>query len=195
MIAIFGLGNPGSEYEMTRHNVGFMVVDAIAKNLKIDFKHGKGEYVIGSGKYKGREILLVKPLTYMNNSGVAVKDVVEQFKIDVKDIWVICDDLNLPLGMIRIRQKGSDGGHNGLYSIIYHLKTIEFPRLRCGIGNPEKMQNMVDFVLSKFDDDEIEKVNDMIDRAVEATFCFISDVILTAMNRFNKKVMTGNKTP
>ncbi len=195
MIAIFGLGNPGSEYEMTRHNVGFMVVDAIAKNLGIDFKPGKGEYVIGFGKYKDKKISLVKPFTYMNNSGIAVKDVVERFKIDFKDTFVICDDLNLPLGMIRIRQKGSDGGHNGLYSIIYHLKTIEFPRLRCGIGNPEKMKNMVDFVLSKFEADEIEKLNNMIDRAVEATLCFISDGILRAMNKFNRKVVAGGKTP
>ncbi|CUT03387.1 aminoacyl-tRNA hydrolase [Candidatus Kryptobacter tengchongensis] len=195
MIAIFGLGNPGREYEMTRHNVGFMVVDEIAKKLEIDFKPGKGDYLISPGKYKGSEFLLVKPLTYMNNSGIAVKDVVERFKLDLKDVFVICDDLNLPLGVIRLRQKGSDGGHNGLYSVIYHLKTTDFPRLRCGIGNPEKMRNMVDFVLSRFDDDEIDKLNEMIGQAVEATFCFISDGILTAMNRFNKKVKPKDKTP
>ncbi|MEN3039119.1 MAG: aminoacyl-tRNA hydrolase [Candidatus Kryptonium sp.] len=195
MIAIFGLGNPGVEYEMTRHNVGFMVVDEIAKRVDVNFKSGKGDYLISSAKYKGNEFLLVKPLTYMNNSGVAVRDVVERFQIGLKDVLVICDDLNLPLGVIRIRQKGSDGGHNGLYSIIYHLKTAEFPRLRCGIGNPEKMKNMVDFVLSKFDEDEIEKLNEMIKQAVEATFCFISDGILTAMNRFNKKVKLKDKSP
>lgn len=190
MIAIFGLGNPGREYEMTRHNVGFMVVDALAEKIGVDFKPGAGDYLIGSGRRAGKEILLVKPLTYMNNSGVAVKDVVEKYKIDLRDILVICDDLNLPLGVIRIRQKGSDGGHNGLYSIIYHLKTMEFPRLRCGIGNPEKMKNMVDFVLSKFDEDEIEILKEMIARAVDATLCFISDGISVAMNRFNKKVKT-----
>ncbi len=190
MIAIFGLGNPGREYEMTRHNVGFMVVDALAEKIGFSFKPGRGDYLIGSGRHAGKEILLVKPLTYMNNSGVAVKDVVERYKIELRDILVICDDLNLPLGVIRIRQKGSDGGHNGLYSIIYHLKSIEFPRLRCGIGNLEKMKNMVDFVLSKFDGDEIEILNEMIAKAVDATLCFISDGILVAMNRFNRKVKT-----
>jgi PTH1 family peptidyl-tRNA hydrolase len=195
MIAIFGLGNPGREYEMTRHNVGFMVVDALAEKLNYDFKPGKGDYLIAPGKYKGKEILIVKPLTYMNNSGIAVKDVVERFEIDLRDILVVCDDLNLPLGMIRIRPKGSDGGHNGLYSIIYHLKTIEFPRLRCGIGNPEKMKNMVDFVLSKFDDDEVEVLREMISNAVDATLCFVSDGVLSAMNKFNKKAKSKDKTP
>lgn len=188
MIAIFGLGNPGGEYEMTRHNVGFMVVDALAKRLGFNFKPGAGDYLVSLGKYAGKEILLVKPLTYMNNSGVAVKDVVERFKIDLKDILVICDDLNLPLGVLRIRQKGSDGGHNGLYSIIYHLKTTEFPRLRCGIGNFERVQNMVGFVLSKFNDDEIKILNEMIANAVDATLCFITDGILIAMNRYNRRV-------
>lgn len=192
MIAIFGLGNPGREYEMTRHNVGFMVLDAIARKIGIDFKPGAGDYLIGPGRYSGREILLVKPLTYMNNSGIAVKDVVERFKVELRDVFVICDDLNLPLGIIRIRQKGSDGGHNGLYSIIYHLRTIEFPRLRCGIGNPEKMKDMVEFVLSRFEDDEIEILNEMIVRAVDATLCFVSDGILVAMNRFNRRVKLKN---
>jgi PTH1 family peptidyl-tRNA hydrolase len=190
MIAIFGLGNPGKDYEMTRHNVGFMVVDALAEKIGFSFKPGAGDYLVGSGRYAGKEVLLVKPLTYMNNSGIAVKDVLENYKIDLRDILVICDDLNLPLGVIRIRQKGSDGGHNGLYSIIYHLKTIEFPRLRCGIGNAEKMKNMVDFVLSRFDDDEMGTLKEMIERAVHATLCFISDGILVAMNKFNKKVKT-----
>jgi len=192
MIAIFGLGNPGREYEMTRHNVGFMVLDAIARKIGIDFKPGAGDYLIGPGRYSGREILLVKPLTYMNNSGIAVKDVVERFKVELRDVFVICDDLNLPLGIIRIRQKGSDGGHNGLYSIIYHLRTIEFPRLRCGIGNPEKMKDMVEFVLSRFEDDEIEILNEMIVRAVDATLCFVSEGILVAMNRFNRRVKLKN---
>lgn len=195
MIAIFGLGNPGKEYEMTRHNVGFMVVDALADKLGIALKPGKGDYLIGPGKYEGKELMLIKPLTYMNNSGIVVKDVVERYRVDVRDVFVICDDLNLPLGMIRIRQKGSDGGHNGLYSIIYHLGTIEFPRLRCGIGNPDKMKNMVDFVLSKFDEDEIGIVNDMIGLAVEATLCFISEGVLKAMNKFNRKVKLKFDTP
>ncbi len=192
MIAIFGLGNPGKEYEMTRHNVGFMVVDAIAEKLGVDFKAGSGDYLISRGKYAGKDILVVKPLTYMNSSGIAVRDVVEKFKIDLRDILVICDDLNLPLGVIRMRQRGSNGGHNGLYSIIYHLKTVEFPRLRCGIGNPEKMKNMVDFVLSKFDDDEVEQLREMVSIAVDATLCFISDGISVAMNKFNRKVKSKN---
>ncbi len=190
MIAIFGLGNPGREYEMTRHNVGFMAVDALAEKIGFNFKPGGGDYLISSGRCAGKEILLVKPLTYMNNSGVAVKGVVERYKIELKDILVICDDLNLPLGVIRIRQKGSDGGHNGLYSIIYHLKSIEFPRLRCGIGNSEKVKNIVDFVLSKFGEGEIEILNEMIAKAVDAALCFISDGILVAMNRFNRRVKT-----
>ncbi len=195
MIAIFGLGNPGKEYEMTRHNVGFMVVDALADRLEITFRPGKDDYLIGPGKYKGKEFVLIKPLTYMNNSGIVVKTVVESYRVDVRDVFVICDDLNLPLGTIRIRQKGSDGGHNGLYSIIYHLGTIEFPRLRCGIGNPDKMKGMVDFVLSRFGEDEIGIVNDMIELAVEATLCYISEGILKAMNKFNRKVKLRSDTP
>jgi PTH1 family peptidyl-tRNA hydrolase len=194
MIALFGLGNPGKEYEMTRHNIGFMVVDEIADGIKVEFKPGKGNYLIARGRFKSKEVLIVKPLTYMNHSGIAVKDAVDRYNLNLEDILVICDDFNLPLGMIRIKPKGSDGGHNGLYSVIYHLETDEFPRLRCGIGNTERMRElgMVRFVLSRFDDDEISTVKDMVKLASDAALCFISDGIQTAMNKFNKKVKVMN---
>lgn len=194
MMAIFGLGNPGWEYERTRHNLGFMVVDKLAEKLNVNFKPGKGEYILAETKFKDKEIIIVKPLTYMNNSGTAVKDVVERYGVDLKNILVVCDDFNLPLGVIRIRPGGSDGGHKGLRSVIYHLESENFPRLRCGIGTSERIENAVEFVLSNFTEDEFKIVSQMVDTAVDAILCFVSDGIQTAMNRFNKKVKQNLKT-
>lgn len=188
MITIVGLGNPGNEYEETRHNVGFVVIDALCKTLRTNPEAGKGDYLIATGINRGYEIALVKPLTYMNNSGLAIMDLLERYELRLKDLLIICDDFNLPLGRLRLRPAGSDGGHNGLSSIIYQLQTDEFPRLRCGIGNPEAMlkaSNATEFVLSIFEPEEEPLLREMIRNAHDAALCFASDGLPTAMNRWN----------
>ena len=172
MLAVIGLGNPGSGYETTRHNVGFMVVDAAAKQLRIRFKSGKGDYLIGEKEIGPNRTLFVKPLTYMNNSGLAVLDIVERYSLHAGELFIVCDDFNIPFGTLRLRMKGSDGGHNGLYSIIYNLGSDEFPRLRCGIGQENRTgTDMADFVLSPFDDNEITGLPGMVNRARDCVIC------------------------
>ena len=188
MFVIVGLGNPGSAYEGTRHNIGFAVVDALARKLGVDFRPGRGEFVIGFSGSSEKKIALVKPLTYMNNSGIAVREIVDWYKISLHDLLIISDDFNIPLGAIRMRLDGSDGGHNGLYSIIYQLQSDEFPRMRCGIGSesmPKNKKEMADFVLSPFEKQERETVRDLIQRAQEAALAAATEGIETAMNRFN----------
>ncbi len=184
---IVGLGNVGREFEGTRHNVGFMVADEVASKFKKKFLPGKGEYYVSEMRHAGEAVVLLKPTTFMNNSGVAVKDAAEKFGIELKDLLVICDDFNISLGKLRLRKNGSDGGHNGIYSIIYHLNDDGFPRLRCGIGTEEVTpgRDMADFVLSKFEAEEIPEVEKMVKSAADAVFVFINEGIETAMNRFN----------
>ncbi len=186
-ISVAGLGNPGAEYESTRHNIGFQVVDILCRRLHKPPRAGTGNYLISWARVDSTEVALLKPMTYMNNSGEAVADALQTFQVDQSDLLVICDDLALPMGTLRFRQKGSDGGHNGLYSIIYHLRSDEFPRLRCGVRKevmPPK-QEMVDFVLSAFDAGEVSAADDMIARAAEAVIEFAYAGIARAMNRFN----------
>ncbi len=188
VITIIGLGNPGNEYEETRHNVGFMVADALCETLQTDFEVGKGDYLIAVSRYGGREIRLVKPLTYMNNSGLAVADLIERYRLNIKDILIVCDDFTLPLGKIRLRAKGTDGGHNGLYSIIYQLRTEGLSRLRCGIGrlHPQGQKfNPTEFVLSVFDQSEGPSVRKMIEEARDAALCFATEGLIAAMDHWN----------
>lgn len=197
MYTIVGLGNPGSEYDGTRHNLGFSVIDVLCEKLGVHLALSKGEYLIGKGTYQGNHCFLVKPLTYMNNSGLAVHDITVRYGIPLEKLLVICDDFQLPLGMLRLRPKGSDGGHNGLYSIIYHLQSENFPRLRCGIASekiPRKKTEMTQFVLSVIDKDEEPKVKDMIDRACDASLTFIAEGIKAAMNKFNTSRLIGTTT-
>lgn len=184
---IVGLGNPGFEYEDTRHNVGFKVADVISAKLKQPFKPGRGEYLIAVGKFEGRGIVIVKPLTMMNNSGLAVLDVFERFKASFDSLVVVVDDFALPLGTLRLRQKGSDGGHNGLASLIYLLGTNEFGRIRCGIKRevmPPKSE-MAAFVLSPFEREEKPAVGDMVVRAADAALEIVRSGFPRAMNLFN----------
>jgi len=182
--ALVGLGNPGSEYELTRHNVGFLVVDRIAHLLKARFKPGKGRYHLAQCTYRERHVLLVKPQTYMNASGEAVSELVHRHQVPLEQLLIILDDFQLPLGKIRLRPRGSDGGHKGLASVIYHLRSEEIPRLRVGIGD-DLRGDPVSFVLSKFTRDEMQQVPDMVDRAAQAALAFVVDGIEAAMNRFN----------
>jgi PTH1 family peptidyl-tRNA hydrolase len=169
-VAIVGLGNPGTQYRDTRHNVGFMVVEELCRRFRIALKPGKGDYLIGRATLEGTDLHLAAPMTYMNNSGAAVADILERFRIAHRELLVVVDDFALPLGTLRFRLKGSDGGHNGLASILYMLNSNEFPRLRCGIGTasmPPKSE-MAAFVLSRFEPDEVPAVKEMVMRAADA---------------------------
>lgn len=193
MVFFIGLGNPGSQYDRTRHNVGFEVVDALAAALKIHFKPGKGDYLEAVGSYHGEEVGLAKPLTYMNNSGSAVMEIQERYNIALDRLLIICDDYWLPLGTLRLRTKGSDGGHNGLYSIIYHLQSESFPRLRCGIASesiPKDKSLLVDYVLEPFTASERPEINKMVERAADACLMAIREGIAQAMNQYNTKPIT-----
>ncbi len=181
-----GLGNPGSEYDGTRHNIGFEVVDAIAEKLRIVFEAGSGDYLEARATHGESDFLLVKPLTYMNNSGLAVRDVFEKYSPRMEDLVVVLDDFHLPLGTIRIRRRGSSGGHNGLSSIIYHMQTEDFPRLRIGIGK-ETRSGAVEFVLSPFDDEERETVRDAVLAARDAAFSIVTVGLDSASSRLSRR--------
>lgn len=179
---IVGLGNPGARYAETRHNVGFKVVELLAEKLHLNFRAGKGDYLIASG---ASEILLLKPLTYMNNSGLAVRHATDYFAIDLARLLIIFDDYQLPLGKLRLRPSGSDGGHNGMASVIQHLGTPEVPRLRLGIGAEFHKGEMADYVLTAFSRAENKLLPEIYDRAAEAALCFSRDGMPQAMNKFN----------
>lgn len=188
MFAVIGLGNPGKNYDGTRHNVGFDTVDYLAyrNNIKINkikFKSVYGEGFIGSEK-----VILVKPQTYMNNSGMAVLDLYNYYNIPIENIIVIVDDVDIEFSSIRIRAKGSAGSHNGLKSIIYQLQSEKFPRIRIGVGKKKENQDLADFVLSRFDEKEREIINMAIKKAALAAETIISYGINKAMNEFNTKV-------
>lgn len=178
---ICGLGNPGKDYQFTRHNLGYMVVDKFAAIKNVSFLPGKGDYLIA--KYE--KIYIMKPTTYMNNSGIAIKEFLEKNPLKAENILVILDDMDLPLGVIRIRKSGGSGGHKGLESIIYHLQTESIPRLRMGIGRYEGT-DPVEWVLSPFTDEEISSVEQAIKKAINAVLTFVNDGIEKAMSQFNK---------
>ncbi|HEO5042848.1 TPA: aminoacyl-tRNA hydrolase [Streptococcus agalactiae] len=167
---IVGLGNPGSKYNDTKHNIGFMAVDRIVKDLDINFTEDKNfKAEIGSDFINGEKIYFIKPTTFMNNSGIAVKALLTYYNISIKDMIIIYDDLDMEVGKIRFRQKGSAGGHNGIKSIIAHLGTQEFDRIKVGIGRPNGRMTVINHVLGKFDkNDEIMILNtlDKVDNAV-----------------------------
>jgi PTH1 family peptidyl-tRNA hydrolase len=185
MKAIFGLGNPGSRYRGTRHNVGFEVVDELAVKWglpEFDSWHGRAEYVRRAGVGDG--ILLAKPLTFMNASGEAVGELLRYFKIDVADLLVVVDEVQLPLGKLRARARGSAGGHNGLKSVVQHVGE-EFARLRLGVGRGDARRDLADHVLAKFEKDETADVARMIERATDASEMFVTGGIAAVMNQFN----------
>ncbi|MDI6803192.1 MAG: aminoacyl-tRNA hydrolase [Bacteroidota bacterium] len=190
MYFIIGLGNPGPEYEGTRHNVGFRVIDTLCERLNTKLFAGRGEYFISFTTYQGKKVGLVKPITYMNNSGLAIVDLIERFKAVPENILVVCDDFEIPLGTLRLRQRGNDGGHNGLFSIIHHIQKQNFPRLRCGIAGvtmPRVKTEKAQYVLSTFEENEKPIVDEMITKARNASLTFLSDGIASAMNKYNTK--------
>jgi len=163
---IVGLGNPGRQYVKTRHNLGWQVLDRLVEKLKIGFKAGKGEYYAALLEEGDREIFFLKPTTYMNGSGIAVKEALAFFGKTPADLLVILDDMALPLGKLRLRANGSSGGHNGLESVIYQLQSEEFARLRLGIGTPEAKEAAVGHVLGEFSPEEKKTAEEMMESAV-----------------------------
>jgi len=180
-VTIFGLGNPTERYAKTRHNVGFMVVDTLARRLHVRFRHLPERYVARK-EYAGHGLVLVKPLLYMNESGVVAKSQLER---EPDEFLVVCDDMALPFGRLRLRPKGSDGGHKGLGSIIYHLGRNDFPRLRVGIDAPGPGQDGVDYVLEPFPKEQAELLPEVLDLAADACLAAVTGGIERAMNRFN----------
>lgn len=187
MKLIAGLGNPGNRYSHTRHNAGFMVIEALAESLKCPMRAGKGDYEYAEHAVGDERVILVKPMTYMNNSGLAIRELVKFYKIPLRDSLIICDDAALPLGKIRLRPSGSDGGQNGLKSVIYHLNSDQFPRLRIGIGNVRMAHmDLADFVLSRFDQDEEPILKKIVETCTDAARYFIEHGVVKTMNVFNK---------
>jgi PTH1 family peptidyl-tRNA hydrolase len=185
MKLIIGLGNPGLKYINTRHNVGFKVINKLAKLINIKIRCRKYKSMIGSGKISGNEVILAKPMTYVNLSGEAVELLVRNFQVPLTELLVVYDDINLELGKIRIRKKGSAGGHNGMKSIIDKLNSQEFTRMRIGIGSPEHGIEVRDYVLSNFTKEEKKIIENTIEKAAQAAICIIKEGINVAMNKFN----------
>ncbi|HLG31664.1 MAG TPA: aminoacyl-tRNA hydrolase [Ignavibacteriaceae bacterium] len=165
MQAILGIGNLGSRYRLNRHNAGFLLLDQFADGSGVNFKSSHGNYFLAEGTFYGSKFSLIKPANYVNNSGIAAKEVVEHYKIGLENLLVICDDVNLDFGELRIRKSGEDGGHNGLRSIIYHLNSNKFPRLRIGVRNKENQIDLVEFVLSDFTKEEILTLKEIFNTA------------------------------
>ena len=185
MYLIVGLGNPGEKYTFTRHNAGFLSIDYMSQKHNIDVKKIKHKAVIGEGIIAGERVILAKPQTYMNLSGESISEIVSWYKIPNENIIVIYDDISMPTGSIRIREKGSAGGHNGMKSIIQHLSTDVFPRLKIGINAKPDEYDLADYVLGKFTPDEQKILFDTFEKVNEAVKEFISNDIKSAMNKYN----------
>lgn len=186
MKLFIGLGNPGAQYENTRHNAGFMTMDVLAKNLNLDFNQEKFSACFAKGKIQGEDIILLKPTTYMNNSGLALRQCLDFYKLSMDDVVVIYDDVDLPVGKLRLRQQGSAGGHNGIKSIIQCGGTNHFNRVRVGVGKDAKIP-MIHWVLSKFRQEEWLDLQSAIDSAAKACEYSIMHSFMETMNSFNKK--------
>ena len=189
MFVIAGLGNPTSQYEGTRHNVGFDVIDTLADQYNISVTERKGKALCGKGIIAGQKVLLMKPQTYMNLSGESIRAIADFYKIDAEtEFLVIFDDVSLDVGQLRIREKGSAGGHNGIKSIISHLGTSNFMRIKVGVGEKPKEYDLADYVLGHFTKDEKEVMADGYKRAVKAVEMLVTGDVEAAMNEYNKKV-------
>lgn len=185
MFLITGLGNPGQKYKNTRHNVGFMVLDKISEKLSTKIEKVKFKGLLGDTNYKNKKVILLKPHTYMNLSGESVKDAASFYKIPIENIIIIYDDMDLPIGRIRIRSKGSSAGHNGLKSIIYQMSSENFSRIKIGIGKPQNKVKSKGHVLGKFSDEEREKIDEILDVAANAALTIVEHGADEAMNRYN----------
>ncbi|GAX88664.1 aminoacyl-tRNA hydrolase [Effusibacillus lacus] len=185
MRIVIGLGNPGREYETTRHNVGFMVIDKLSDSLGIEVRKSKFQALYGEGMHKGEKVVLVKPMTYMNLSGHSVRQVLDWYKPEPEEWAVVYDDMDLPLGTVRLRVKGSAGGHNGIKSIISTLGSQEFLRVRIGIDRPDVGVSVVDHVLSPFRKEQRPALEDAVLKSASALRTFIEETFQAAMNKHN----------
>ena len=185
MYYIVGLGNPGLQYENTRHNVGFMTIDYLANKYDIDVRKSKFKSLYGQGEISGHKVMLIKPQTYMNNSGEAVRELRDFYKFDIDKLIVIYDDIDIDFGTIRIRKKGSAGSHNGMKSIIYQIQDDQFPRIKVSIGKKPEKWDLANFVLSGFSKEEAEILEDEIRIAAEAIEIILKDDVDKAMNKCN----------
>ena len=189
MYIIAGLGNPTLQYEGTRHNVGFDVIDTLADKYNISVDARKSRAFIGKGMIEGQKVILVKPQTYMNLSGESIRGLVDYYKIDVEhELLVIYDDISLDVGQLRIRKKGSAGGHNGIKNIIANLGTQNFPRIKVGVGEKPKKYDLADYVLSHFSKAERELMEEGYQKAVKAVEMHLDGEMEAAMNEYNRKV-------
>jgi len=186
MKLIVGLGNPGSRYEITRHNVGFMVADLIGDKLGMEFRPSRHQALVAEGHYQGNKVLVATPLTYMNLSGRAVFSLVNWYKIDLQDVVIVYDDMDLEVGRLRIRGKGSAGGQKGMASIIEALGTDSLRRVRVGIGRPPAGWSAADYVLSPFSDEEWTVIREALPRAAEAALRLTCEDLDKVMNVYNR---------
>jgi peptidyl-tRNA hydrolase, PTH1 family len=184
MYAIVGLGNPGKKYEHTKHNIGFLTIDLLAEKFGVKVNKIKHKALVGEGMIADQKVLLVKPQTFMNLSGQSVREIVTYYKIEMQDLIVIYDDVDIEMGRLRIRKRGSAGSHNGMKSIIYDIQKDDFPRLRVGIGGERKM-GLANYVLGGFGKDEKNIMEKSITRAADAIECMVIKGVDAAMNEFN----------
>ena len=188
MFIIVGLGNPGKEYENTRHNAGFNSIDVLADKYNINIREAEHKALVGKGYIEGQKVILVKPQTYMNNSGEAVREITDYYKVDPEsELIVLYDDISLPVGTLRIRDKGSAGGHNGIKSIIQHLGTQVFLRIKVGVGDKIPEMDLVNHVLGHFNKDDYEVMKESFAKAAEATVIMLGGDVEKAMNLYNRK--------
>ena len=185
MYIIAGLGNPGSEYELTRHNIGFRVIDELAEEYNINIGENKHKGLIGKGVIEGQKVVLVKPQTFMNLSGECIRAVIDYYKESIDHFIVVYDDISLDVGKLRVRPKGSAGGHNGIKNIIAQLGTDEFARVKFGVGDKPKGSDLVDHVLGRFSKDDEELAKSHFRTAAAAITCIMNEGCAEAMNRYN----------
>ncbi len=185
---IVGLGNPGREYHLNRHNIGFLALDRVSSKMEIPLGHLRSKALIGEKIFTDKKIFLAKPQTFMNQSGLSVASLLRFYRVPLEQLLVIYDDLDLPLGTIRLRENGSSAGHKGMNSIIEQLGSADFPRLRLGIGRPNGRMDVMDYVLQDFNDNETEILSLTLDCAFAATELFLNYGIDAAMTKFNGPV-------
>lgn len=193
MRAIFGIGNPGTRYRFNKHNAGFLLLDHLSKKYSVTFNPSKGNYYFAEGNHNNADFCLVKPTTYVNNSGIAAMQVVSHYNLDLKDFLVVLDDVNLDLAVFRVRKSGGDGGHNGLTSIIFHLLSEDFPRIRLGVGSKSFDGNLADHVLSDFSTEEMSQMSKCFDTVTNLVTEFIS-AGLKGMMDANSRISNSNQT-
>lgn len=194
MRIIIGLGNPTEKYQATRHNIGWDAITRISDDYRIPLNQKKHKAIYGTGYIEGEKVILVRPLTYMNLSGESVRELVDFYKVDSEDIIIIYDDVSLDVGQLRIRKKGSAGGHNGIKSIISHLGTDVFPRIKVGVGEKPKGWDLADYVLSRFTEEENVAIREALGEISYACRIIIANGMDAAMNQYNKKKLDDEQT-